>query len=238
MYGELPLRSRLHCSRLRGFCCSSQRREGGRERPSPALAGALKSPRNVFTKFGTFVTLQEAMAEARPKAGGATSAYSTPTTPPPTKEYVERARQNLVTVTADQSATAAQDTAIELVREYTVWPTRNTFCCWGYCMTGPEEDVGPNTCAWMLILTPMALFFYTWGGALARTSNVLLVIVVISFASCILWLLVTSFTDPGILPRNNDPAVLAQAQPPLYRTRTDESGASNRFRSKIVHPAG
>ena len=44
------------------------------------------------------------------------------------------------------------------------------------------------------------------------------------FGSSIIFLLITSFTDPGILPRNPDPQVLRQPQPPMYRNRTDEYG--------------
>lgn len=53
-----------------------------------------------------------------------------------------------------------------LVRAYTVWPSRNTFCCYGHCMTGPKEDFGPNTCAWSTILGIVGLFFYVWGFTL------------------------------------------------------------------------
>lgn len=125
----------------------------------------------------------------------------------------------------EQAAMAEQGwTALQMVREYTVWPARNVFCCWGFCMTGPEEDVGPNMCAWLTVLTPMALFFYTWGDALAQASTALLVVVLLCFASTIFWFLVTSFTDPGILARNPDPLAHLHPPPPLYRHRTDEDG--------------
>ena len=106
--------------------------------------------------------------------------YSAPTGPPPTKEYVERARQGssaapeLSVEVAAPSPSAPSHSG--LVREYTVWPSKNSFCCWGHCMTGPDEDVGPNTCAWLTVLSPMALFFYVWGERLAETSSILLMI--------------------------------------------------------------
>jgi palmitoyltransferase ZDHHC9/14/18 len=189
-----------------------------------------------------------------------------PSQPPPSKEYLERARLGATEGTGVASSTAANGssgnssssgggggaaskdhsstqqqwqqqqqqaaaavaesgrTTLEMVREYTVWPAKNVFCCWGFCMTGPEEDVGPNTCAWLTVLTPMALFFYTWGDTLAQTSTPLLGIVVLCFASTIFWFLVTSFTDPGILARNPDPLAHLHPPPPLYRHRTDEEG--------------
>ena len=170
------------------------------------------------------------------------NAYAAPAHPPPTREYIAKARahredagtsgnngsssNNGLMFPADGSLNreAADTSFLHMVREYTVWPAKNVFCCWGYFMTGPEEDVGPNTCAWLTVITPMALFFYTWGDALAETSVPLLWVISACFASTILWFLVTSFTDPGILPRNPDPLAHTQPAPPLYRHRTDEDG--------------
>ena len=159
-----------------------------------------------------------------------------PSAPPPTKEYVRRARTSRpggdgrgrsppppppsrgTAAAAAASSHAPASSVYGMVREYTVWPAKNVFCCWGHCMTGPEEDVGPNTCAWSTVLTPMALFFYVWGDQLAETSSILLGVVVTCFSSTIFWFIVTSFTDPGILPRNDDPLAHKQPTPPLFRT--------------------
>lgn len=158
------------------------------------------------------------------------TAAAAPTTPPPSRGYVERVRQLAEAPASSRSATvgttstsASGGSDADMVREYTVWPAKNTFCCWGFFMTGPEEDVGPNICAWATILTPMALFFYTWGDALSQQSRVLLVTMVLSFASVIFWLLVTSLTDPGILARNAD-APVSKDPPHPYRRRVDDDG--------------
>ena len=68
------------------------------------------------------------------------------------------------------------------------------------------------------------LTIYTWGDALAETSLMLHGVTVFSFGSTIFWLLVTSFTEPGILARNPDPQAHLQPAPPQYRHRTDEDG--------------
>ena len=167
------------------------------------------------------------------------SGYSAPSAPPPSKSYMQRARQQEGGPSLERGtpssrslethSVAAGDSSAGMygmVREYTVWPARNTFCCWGFCMTGPEEDFGPNTCAWLTVLTPMALFFYVWGETLAREARLLLGVAVACFASSIVWFVVTSFTDPGILPRNSDPAAQKQPTPPLFRHRTDEEGVA------------
>jgi len=70
----------------------------------------------------------------------------------------------------------------------------------------------------------MVVFFYLWGETLASTSGVLLGVVLACFVSTIFWLVATSFTDPGILPRNPDPLAHKQPTPPLFRHRTGEDG--------------
>jgi len=178
----------------------------------------------------------------------AAAAYgSAPETRAPTTEYVERARKSAaslppLTLLEDglyvedhdlHTPTAAASTRglpprhrpVRLVHAWTVWPAKNVFCCFGSCMTGPEEDVGPNTCAWLTMITPMVLFFYVWGTELTETLPPLFTgVAAACFGSSIIFLLITSFTDPGILPRNPDPQVLKQPQPPMYRNRTDEYG--------------
>ena len=98
-----------------------------------------------------------------------------------------------------------------LVRAYTMWPTENTFCCWGFCMTGPEADCSPNMCAWMMVLLPMVIFFYLWEDVLEESSRPALCAVSACFVSTIVWFLATSFTDPGIIARNPDRCQAAPA---------------------------
>ena len=111
-----------------------------------------------------------------------------------------------------------------LVRAYTMWPTENTFCCWGFCMTGPEADCSPNMCAWMMVLLPMVIFFYLWEDVLEESSRPALYAVSACFVSTIVWFLATSFTDPGIIARNPDPLAREQPQPPLYRKVKEADG--------------
>jgi len=91
-------------------------------------------------------------------------------------------------------------------------------------MTGPEEDCSPNLCAWGMVLSPMVLFFYAWGGVLLRSSPGFISFVMLSFASTIFFFLLTSFTDPGIIARGEKP----EKFPPLVRQvlRPDGSYAS------------
>ena len=86
----------------------------------------------------------------------------------------------------------------ERVRAYTVWASKNTFCCRGHCMLGPSVDCSAYVCAWCSTLVPMALFFLTWGDALWQFSNAFVGIMLASFAATILCFLATTFTDPGV----------------------------------------
>lgn len=152
--------------------------------------------------------------------------YAAPQSPPPTDAYVQRVRQK--TTGASSSAVergeSSLETETELVPAWTVWPSKNVFCCWGHCMFGPPEDIGPNVCAWASILCPMLLFNYVWGDALLATvSPAVLAFILLCFGSTIFWFLVTTFTDPGVLARNPDP-LPPDPPPPLYRSRTDEDG--------------
>jgi len=106
------------------------------------------------------------------------------------------------------------------VRAYTVWPSKNTFCCYGHCMTGPSDDCAPNVCAWATTITPMVLFFYAWAEVLRRSSPIYLGLVVVSFSSTLFWFVVTAFSDPGIIARQLPPDVT----PPLNRMVTLSSG--------------
>ena len=140
-----------------------------------------------------------------------------PKLPLPTKAFVDQQRA------VEASPSAATKPEPKMTRSYLVWPARNTFCCWGHLMTGPPEDLLPNTCAWVTILVPMTLFLYTWSGTLMRSSPPLLCFVLACFSSTIFWFLVTTFSDPGILPRNTEPP--GRPAPPLYRERIDDAGA-------------
>ena len=96
------------------------------------------------------------------------------------------------------SAAQMETSRRERVRAYTVWASKNTFCCRGHCMLGPSEDCSAYVCAWCSTLVPMALFFLTWGDALWQFSNAFVGIMLASFAATILCFLATTFTDPGV----------------------------------------
>ena len=139
-----------------------------------------------------------------------------PIRPKPSASYLERAQvlsggkcepcqqstvasPSVITSSTPVSSAQKHSSNVKLVRAYTVWPTHNTFCCFGHLMTGPAEDIGPNFFAWLLVVAPMMLFFWGSGHVFLHTSLWWQALVITSFASTIFWLLATSFTDPGII---------------------------------------
>lgn len=71
-------------------------------------------------------------------------------------------------------------------------------------MTGPCGDFGPNLYTWICILgagIPYLIFIMPY--LFSDFSPVLAVINVILFVATILFLILTGFTDPGIIPRKN-----------------------------------
>ena len=143
-----------------------------------------------------------------------------PARPPPSPEYVSRNRQANgrggvgVADSAGGSGVRSDGSvpAVQLVRAYLIWPTRNVFCCWGHCMTGPVEDVGPNIFAWGLMLVPMGVYLHLWAPTLAELDAAYVPLVLACFGITLIFFVTTSFTDPGIIPRG--PPLPANKEPP------------------------
>lgn len=68
-------------------------------------------------------------------------------------------------------------------------------------MTGPWSDCGPNTCVWTIILGPVGCFFWFVGPKLWVKVPILVVLVSIFFFWTLTALIITGFSDPGIIPR-------------------------------------
>lgn len=101
--------------------------------------------------------------------------------------------------------TPNQEGAIALnPRLYEVWGLfggKSRFPCRGACITGPSIDCGHICCAWLFILVPSAFYFTYCAGFLWKEVHPILPILtaIILFTTLAL-LLLTSCTDPGIIP--------------------------------------
>ena len=101
-------------------------------------------------------------------------------------------------------------------RAYEEWPSANRFCCWGRVMCGPLSDIGSTCCVWTLIVLPSAMFFaYVAPQMWVASGPAYPLTVAYLFVCCAVLLALTSFTDPGVLPRTNAPD-----PPPDKRVRT------------------
>lgn len=87
------------------------------------------------------------------------------------------------------------------VRQYQVWPGRNRFCCGGRLMTGPWSDCPFNTCVWCIILVPVTGFYVSLGQTLWMKVPWLFITVTCCFCWTLIALLLTGWSDPGIIPR-------------------------------------
>jgi len=136
---------------------------------------------------------------------------------------------------SESSASARQAEFLKKVGEnplaYEVWPLvggRNRFLCCGRCITGPRADCSFNTCAWTFILVPSWIYFLTCGRYLwANVSRMMPLVASAAFVCAIVFLLLTSCTDPGIIPRRElqfvisglkEEVAAATATEPLSRT--------------------
>lgn len=88
-------------------------------------------------------------------------------------------------------------------REYEIWPGKNRFCFGGRLMTGPWSDCGPNTCVWSIILIPVGGFFWFVGPKLWLRVPILVVVVFTFAVWTLIALIMTGFSDPGIIPRQS-----------------------------------
>eukprot|EP00826_Nyctotherus_ovalis_P033911 TRINITY_DN2770_c0_g1_i5.p1 TRINITY_DN2770_c0_g1~~TRINITY_DN2770_c0_g1_i5.p1 ORF type:complete len:322 (-),score=28.45 TRINITY_DN2770_c0_g1_i5:501-1466(-) len=87
-------------------------------------------------------------------------------------------------------------------RLYEIWPGRNRFWCFGRCVSGPTADCKYVLITWGIILGFSLLYFVMIVPTL--TSSLLLYIPVFSgvlFVLTVVFFLLTSLSDPGIIPR-------------------------------------
>jgi hypothetical protein len=89
-----------------------------------------------------------------------------------------------------------------LVPLWTIWPGQNNFCCQGLLITGPKKDRRLYGVTWLILLFPSTVYCIVILPYLSvAVSPALPVIMLTSLALSIVFLLCTSLSDPGIIPR-------------------------------------
>ena len=83
-----------------------------------------------------------------------------------------------------------------------VWPAKNRFLFSGAIQCGPFQDFGYNLCLWLTIIAPCAFFFSVPAAYVWNEISPAIVLVIVGLCLCAVALfLVSSFMDPGIIPR-------------------------------------
>ncbi|OMJ94832.1 hypothetical protein SteCoe_1851 [Stentor coeruleus] len=95
-----------------------------------------------------------------------------------------------------------KDIYIQDKRLWQVWPGKNRFCCSGKCMTGPKSDLLyyiPSIAA--LIVIPNTFFIFAAPYIWQKVTVILPILSVILYLLTLSAYILTTFTDPGIIPR-------------------------------------
>jgi hypothetical protein len=70
-------------------------------------------------------------------------------------------------------------------------------------MTGPDTDYGPNLFTWFGLSILPITYIYANGELLWETNHALYISSIVLGVSTLFFLLLTQFSDPGIIPRKN-----------------------------------
>lgn len=107
-------------------------------------------------------------------------------------------------------------------------------------MTGPWSDCPSNACVWSIILVPVSAFYGLLGPTLSETNPILLGVVSVAFFWTMVCLIITGWSDPGIIPRQTIEDALRQArahgadeqegEPPSTLTMEGDDGEPTVFR--------
>jgi hypothetical protein len=91
-----------------------------------------------------------------------------------------------------------------MTKLYEIWPGKNRFCCGGRLMTGPFEDCCTNMYTWISICGVGIPYIIVVTPKLwTEVSMWLCLPTYFLFASTVLFLIFTQFSDPGIIPRKH-----------------------------------
>lgn len=102
---------------------------------------------------------------------------------------------------------------------YTVWPGRHIMCCSGRCLAGPDLPV--LICSLVLIFLPSLVWFFLVLPVVADETGLwIYVFSGLLVVGSILFLLLTAFSDPGIIPRQPRPRLRPGEQIPRFKVVT------------------
>jgi len=116
---------------------------------------------------------------------------------------------------SDERTTSFETNNVHSLFLYKVWPSKNSFYFNGRFMTGPKTDRSSNLIAWFFILIPSFIYFgVTFRYLLEDVPLIMPFISIYLFICTVGFFLLTSFTDPGIIPRKNIWEINGEIPPP------------------------
>lgn len=89
---------------------------------------------------------------------------------------------------------------------------RNRFFCRGRCIQGPLVDFWYNCCAWSFVIGPSMFYFFFCARLQWESCRPLPVLTALVLLSTVIFFVLTSCTDPGIIPRQDLQAIVAGMQ--------------------------
>lgn len=96
-------------------------------------------------------------------------------------------------------------------------------CCGGFIFTGPWEDCGATSCVWVSVLLPVGAFFVLAGPTVWERVPIMLFIVGVCTTWTLTTLIMTGFSDPGIIPRQSMADARREVEMLWARYETTES---------------
>ncbi|OMJ92933.1 hypothetical protein SteCoe_4143 [Stentor coeruleus] len=121
-----------------------------------------------------------------------------------------------------------KDASISEKRLWKVWPGKNRFCCNGKYMAGPKSDFLYYIPSFVsLILIPNTFFIFVAPYIWDKVSICLPILSGIIYFITLSTYLLSTYTDPGILPRKNIIEILDQDSSSLDTINTDMSKYCN-----------
>lgn len=86
-----------------------------------------------------------------------------------------------------------------MTKLYEAWPGYNRFCCGR--ITGPAGDICANICVYTCVMGALIPYSIIMVDTIWNVSPAIVILFYASLAILVLFLALTSYTDPGIIPR-------------------------------------
>lgn len=168
---------------------------------------------------------EEEGANEREREGGDNSPHSkiqSPNTPPsPSNLHVspDLSRRRRIPQSSTSNNNKPSQCREGFAPLYKLWPARNRFFCKGRFLMGPRTDLKHFLFTWLLIFSLSVVYFVLAAPFVyLNVSKFLVYLAIYLFLMTVIFLFLTSSTDPGIIPRKHVFLLFGDV-PPKYNAR-------------------